>query len=102
LLVPAYCTEKLGGEFVFNLDVVGKHVGVSEYRNFETGLESFGPDLQMSAGVTDVLPEEILPEIGEIAVERKGPGVGEEIRPFREGKAKTPGLVRSKADTKVD
>src|SRR5262245_4068538 len=92
-LIPAQGAENLGSEFVFNLNVVGKNVGITEYWNFETRLESFGPNLQMAAGVTDVLPEEILSEVGEIAVGRERPGVGEEVWPFRERKAKTPCLI---------
>ncbi len=82
-LIPAQRAEKLRRDFVFRLQIIGEDVGVAETRDFEASLKRFRPELQMSARVADVLPENKLPVFAVIALERLRPRAGNQIRAFR-------------------
>ena len=88
LLVPAHRAEELRREFVFRFNVIGKDVGVAEARDLKARFKRFRPNLQVAAGVADVLPKEKLAVIAQVAFARQRPGVGIEVGALRGGEPK--------------
>src|SRR5437868_11711493 len=72
LIVPAERSKKLGREFIFHLKIVSECVRVAYPRHFETGFVEFRPQLQMMPGEADILPENKLPIVADVASGRQG------------------------------
>src|SRR5947207_4772823 len=71
LLIPPQCAEDLRREFVFRLKIVSECIRVAHTRNFETRFVKFRPQLQMVPSKTDILAENQLPVIIDIAPPRQ-------------------------------
>src|SRR5215467_15945541 len=71
LLVPTNRTKKLRRKLVFRFDVISERVCISHARHFKARFIKLGPNLQMTPGETDVLPENIFSVIIDIASGRQ-------------------------------
>ena len=67
LLVPANGAEKLRRKFIFPLEIPRKGVRVADAWDFETRFVEFRPELQMTPGKTDVLAQNALMKIADVA-----------------------------------
>src|SRR5713101_3783960 len=103
LLVPAERGKKLGREFIFHLKIVCECIRVADARNFETRFVKFRPQLQMMPGEADILAEDELSIIADIAATRQCVfSFGSEVRAVACRQTKVPDLIRPEAKVRIE
>src|SRR5206468_3316602 len=102
LLVPAHCAENLRREFIFRFKVVRESVGVAHPRHFEACFVKFRPHLQMMQCEADILAENELTIIVDVATARQCPfRFGSKIRAIARRQTKVPYLARAETETRI-
>src|SRR2546423_5260210 len=71
LLVPAQRAEELRCDFVFRFEVIGEGVGVANARHLEARFEKFRPQLEVMPGERNILRQDQLAIIANVAARRK-------------------------------
>src|SRR6266550_8727264 len=103
LLIPAQRAEDLRREFVFRLKIVSECIRVAHTRNFETRFVEFRPQLQMMPSKTDILAENQLSVIIDIASPRQcSLSFRPKIRAVACRQAKVPHLIWPIAKARIE
>src|SRR5262249_290899 len=103
LLVPANGAKELRRKFVFRFDVIRECICVSHIRHFKSRFIKLGPNLKMTPGEADILPQNELTIIVDVAPGRnRGFGFVSKICAIARRNPKIPRLIRPKTDSPAE